>query len=224
MARVLVVGLERSHYDPLLPLLSRALLNVERLTSGEGAVQLAGQVTWDLLIVRYPLADMSLGSFMERVHEPGSRCAATPILVLADDNRLGELASLLPGGSKQALSASQPERIAQEVATRLKVSPRREVRIPVRVDVRVAGAPPLVCQSENLSEHGLLLKSDARYPLATRVHVEFSLPGERTPIQGEAEVMRHAEVAVERVKGMGLKMLSFKADGSARVRRFVTRK
>lgn len=224
MARVLVVGLERTHYDQLLPLLSRALLSVERLASGEGAVQLAEQVAWDLLIVRYPLADMSLGSFMERVHEPSSRCAGTPILVLADDNRLGELASLLPGGSKQALSASQPARIAQEVATRLKVAPRREIRVPVRVDVRVAGAPPLVCQSENLSEHGLLLKTDARYPLATRVRFEFCLPGERTQVQGEAEVTRHAEVAVEGVKGMGLKLLSLKADGAARIRRFVTRK
>jgi hypothetical protein len=90
--------------------------------------------------------------------------------------------------------------------------------------VRVAGAPPLVCQSETVSEHGLLLKTDARYPLATRVGIEFSLPGERTPVQGEAEVMRHAEVGVEGVKGMGLKMLSFKADGAGRVRRFVGRK
>ena len=29
MARVLVVGLEKNHYDLLLPLLSRALLNVD---------------------------------------------------------------------------------------------------------------------------------------------------------------------------------------------------
>lgn len=222
--RVLVVGLERSHYDQLLPLLSRSLLSVERVSSGENAVQLAGQVAWDLLIVRYPLGDMALGSLMQAVHEPGSPSAASPIVVLADDNRLAEIGSLLPGGSKQALSVNQPAKIAAEVATRLKLSPRAEVRIPVRIDVRLAGAPPLLCQSENVSEHGLLLRTDARYPLGTRASFEFSLPGDRMPVQGEAEIMRHAEASVEGVKGMGLKVVSFKGDGTARVRRFLTRR
>src|SRR5688500_16067364 len=108
MARVLVVGLEKSHYDQLLPLLSRNLLNVERLAAGEGAVQLAKQVKWDLLIVRYPLPDMSIGSLMQSVHEPGSKSDATPILVIADDSRLAEIGSMLPGGAKQVISVNQP--------------------------------------------------------------------------------------------------------------------
>ena len=32
------------------------------------------------------MPDMSIGSFMQAVHEPGSKSAATPILVIADDN------------------------------------------------------------------------------------------------------------------------------------------
>ena len=218
------MGLERSHYDQLLPLLSRAHVNVERLAAADGAVQLTKQLKWDLLIVRYPLPDMSIGSFMQSVHEPGSKSDATPILVIADDNRLSEIGAMLPGGAKQVVSVNQPQKIVSEVGARLKLAPRAEVRLPVRLDVKLAGMPPLVCQSENLSEHGLLLKTDARYPIGTHAGFEFSLPGERLPVQGEAEIMRHAEPDVEGMKGMGLKVLSFKGDGLARVRRFVAKK
>jgi len=218
------VGLERSHYDQLLPLLSRAHVNVERLAAADGAVQLSKQLKWDLLIVRYPLPDMSIGSFMQSVHEPGSKSDATPILVIADDDRLAEIGSMLPGGAKQVVSVNQPQQIVSEVGARLKLAPRAEVRLPVRIDVKLAGVPPLMCESENLSEHGLLLKTDTRYPIGTRAGFEFSLPGERLPIQGEAEIMRHAEPGVEGMKGMGLKVLSFKGDGMARMRRFVAKK
>jgi len=224
MARVLVVGLEKSHYDLLLPLLSRALLNVDRISTGESAAQIAGGIKLDLIVARYPMPDMSIGSFMQAVHEPGSKSDATPILVIADDNRLAELGSLLPGGAKQAISVNQPEKIAAEVASRLKLSPRKEIRIPVKVEVRLAGAPPMLCQSENVSEHGLLLRTDARYPLGTLASFEFSLPGEPLPVKGEAEIMRHAEVAVEGMKGMGLRVVSFKGDGAVRVRRFVAKR
>jgi uncharacterized protein (TIGR02266 family) len=224
MARVLVVGLERSHYDQLLPLLSRAHVNVERLAAAEGAVQLSKQLKWDLLIVRYPLPDMSIGSFMQSVHEPGSKSDATPILVIADDNRLAEIGGMLPGGVKQVVSVNQPQKIVAEVGARLKLAPRAEVRLAVKIDVKLVGVPALMCQSENLSEHGLLVKTETRYPIGTRASFELSLPGERNPVQGEAEIMRHTEPDVEGMKGMGLKVLSFKGDGSARVRRLVSKK
>jgi CheY-like chemotaxis protein len=224
MARVLVVGLEKSHYDQLLPLLSRALLNVERLAAAEGAAQLARRVKWDLLIVRYPLPDMSIGSFMQSVHESGSESAATPILVIADDNRTAEIGGMLPGGAKQVVSVNQPAKIVAEVSSRLKLAPRVEARIAVRIDVRLAGVPPLMCQSENVSEHGLLVRTDARYPIGTRAGFEISLPGEPKPVAGDAEIVRHAEPAVEGMKGMGLKILLWKGDGATRVRRFVSKR
>jgi uncharacterized protein (TIGR02266 family) len=224
MARVLVVGLEKSHYDQLLPLLSRALLNVERISEGDGAVHITKAVKWDLVIVRYPLPDMSIGSFMQSVHEPGSKSDASPILVIADDNRLAEIGAMLPGGAKQAFAVDQHQKIVAEVAARLKLAPRKELRTPVKVEVRLQGAPPLTCQSENVSENGLLVKTETLYPIGTRAGFELSLPGEAKPVQGEAEITRHAEEAVEGVKGMGLKILQWKGDGAARVRRVVAKR
>lgn len=220
---VLVVGLERQHYKELLPLLSRSLLDVERLASCESALHLTERVALDLILVRYPLPDMALGSFMQQVRAAGSPCATTPFVVLADAARLPEIRALLPGGGRDALDVSEPAKVLAHVAALLKLAPRADVRVPVKLQVRLGGEPPLQCETENVSEKGLLLRSEEQLPLGTRVAFELTLPGERLPIQGEAEVARHAETDVEQVRGMGLKVVLVKGDGTARLRRFVSR-
>jgi CheY-like chemotaxis protein len=220
--RVLVVGLERSHYKDLLPLLSRALLNVDRLSTGESAAELASQVAIDLVVIRHPLPDMAIGSFMQSLHQAGSPCEKTPILVVADDNRLTELASMLPGGAGQAVSVNQPEKLLAHVALVLKLAPRADVRIAVRLEVKLDGGTKLIiCQSENISEKGMLLRTDARFPIGSKVRFDFTLPGDQLAVQGEADVVRHAEPPVEGLFGMGLKVNWFKGDGGSRIRRHV---
>jgi DNA-binding NarL/FixJ family response regulator len=221
--RVLVVGLERALFNRIEPLLGRSLLAVDRVPSGESGVLLSRTAVFDLLVVRHPLPDMALGSFINRVHEPGAPSGAAQILVLADDERLAELRGMLPDGSRSVLSVNEPTKLLQEVASRLLgVAPRISVRVLVRLEFQLAEGVSLVsCQSENISENGMLLRSDKLYPLGTRVRFECSLPSERMPLQGEAEVMRHAVPDVEKVHGMGLRVIFWKNDGQMRVRRFL---
>ena len=94
----------------------------------------------------------------------------------------------------------------------------------VRLNVQLAQDKSVVmCQSENISENGMLLRSDRLLPIGTRVTFECSLPGDRMPVSGEAEVMRHAVVDVEKVQGMGLRFIFVKSDGQRRVRSFLGR-
>ena len=224
--RVLVVGLERSIFKKMEPLLSRSLLEVDHVARGEHGLLLAQQAAFELLVVRHPLPDMALGSFMSTVHEPGALCAATPILVLTDPERLDQTRAMLPGGVKQALSVKEPAKLLQEMASRLLgVSPRVAARIPVRLDVRVGGGTSrIACQSENVSANGLLLRCPGPYEVGTRMEFEYTLPGELRPVRGEAEVVRQSVPDVEGVEGVGLKVVSFKADGKSRVQRFVKSK
>jgi uncharacterized protein (TIGR02266 family) len=218
-ARVLVVGLERDLYDKVNPLLSRALFVVDRVPRGESGVLLARHATFELIVVRHPLPDMSLGSFMNSAREAGP-CGASQLLVLTDEARVAEIRSLLPGDPKQVLSISEPWKLLQEVASRLLgVAPRIATRIMVRLNVQLAQDKSVVmCQSENISENGMLLRSDRLLPIGTRVAFDFSLPGDRMPVSGGAEVMRHAVMDVENVQGMGLRFVSVKGDGQRRLR------
>lgn len=224
--RVLVVGLERTIYEKIEPILSRSPLSVDRVPKGESGMMLAERVKFDLLVVRYPLPDMATGSFINQVHNPGATNGATPILVMAEPMRLEEVRGLLPGGEKQAISINEPAKLLQEVACRLlKVAPRIDTRIPVRIEVQIGNPPALVlCQCENLSEGGMLVRSEKLYPIGTRLKLELSLPGERVPVRGEADIARHTVPDVENVAGLGLRVRSYQGDGAARVRRFLSRK
>jgi uncharacterized protein (TIGR02266 family) len=224
--RVLVVGLERQVLKKIDPLLSRSQLSVDSVGKGESALMLAAKVAFDLLVVRHPLPDMALGSFMSAVHEPGSPCCASPILVLTDRTRLDEIRTLLPGGSGQAISVDEPAKLLQEIASRqLGVAPRVAIRVAVRLDVRLEGGSSRVaCQTENLSEQGLLVRSPNLYPIGTRLTFDFTLPDQRLPIQGEAEVVRHSVPDVEGVQGLGLRVLSYRGDGARTLQRFLKEK
>src|SRR5262249_57287484 len=68
----------------------------------------------------------------------------------------------------------------------------------------------LSCQSENISETGMLLRSPEAYPIGTRVRFECTLPGDRSPLRGEAEVVRHTVSEVEQVQGIGVKVIFWK--------------
>lgn len=222
--RVLVVGLERELYRKIEPMLKGSLLSVDRVPKGESGMLLAAQATFDLIVVRYPLPDMAVGSFTGRVHEPGSANGGTPLMFLTDATRVEEVRDLLPGGRAQVLSVGEPAKFLQRVASQLLgAAARTAARVMVRLSVQLNGASTLVsCQSEDISDGGMLLRSEALYPIGTRLRFELTLPGDRMPIQGEAEVMRHSVVEVEGVQGMGLKFLSLKGDAAKRVKKLLS--
>ena len=221
--RVLVVGLERNLYLKLEPLLSRSLLTVDRVPRGESGLLLTGSAVFDLIVVRHPLPDMALGSFINRVHDPGAPCGAAQILVLTDDAQIAALQSMIPDGHRSVLSVNQPTKLLEQVASRLLgVTPRVAARVLVRLTVKLQeGQQLLSCQSENVSEGGLMLRTDASFPMGTRVDFELTLPGDRLPLKGEGEVARHAVADVEGVQGVGLRFLSLKSDGHSRLKRFL---
>ncbi len=224
--RVLVVGLERKLYLRIEPLLSRSQLSVDRVPKGESGVLLTDRAAFDLVVIRHPLPDMALGSLMNRIHSPGSPCGAAPFIVITDASRVPEVRGLMPGNGKAVLSIAEPTRLLEEVASRLLgVTPRVGTRVLVRIEVQLDGGRTLLtCQTENVSDHGMLLRTDATFPVGTRVRFECTLPGDRKPILGEAEVARHAVPDVENVQGMGLKIVYLKGEGGAQLRRYLASK
>jgi uncharacterized protein (TIGR02266 family) len=126
-------------------------------------------------------------------------------------------------GQSQVLPVTEPRRVLEEVASRLLgVVPRTSARLVIRLVVQLAeGKQLLVSQTENISEAGMLLRTDSLYPLGTKVTLEANLPGDRAPIQAEAEVVRHALADLEGVQGLGLRLSSVKGDGLARLRDYI---
>lgn len=223
--RILVVAVDRELFGKIDPLLNRAYFAVDKVPRGRSGAILCANVAFDLMLVGHPLPDMAFQEFLFEVRRGGSPCAASPLLVLTPEQRLGELKDLLAWGPNMALPLEDPRAILDEVATRLLgVAPRMATRIMVRLEVQLEeGKRLLMYQTENLSKAGMLIRTDHLYPIGTRVAIECLLPGDRSPLQGVAEVVRHAAPDVEKVHGVGVRFVELKGDGQKRLIEFLDR-
>lgn len=209
--RILIVAVEQPGFDKIDPLLHRSYFVVERVPRGATGAVLCSNVPFDLVIAGHPLPDMPLADFVHAVRKPGSPCTQTPLLVLSERARLAELEGPLRQGPCVALPVDEPQRLIDELANRLLgVASRKATRVLVRIEVQVSEGKRLVMhQSENVSEGGMLLRTDRLYPLGTMMAFECPLPGDRGgPVRGEAEVVRHTLLELEKFTGVGMRFVS----------------
>src|SRR5262249_26413041 len=169
--RILLLGLESEVSGRIDPLLSRSMFAVERAPEARAAAEVFGRVRFDLVMVRHPLTGMALKDFVTALWRPGGASAACHLLVLADADRLAELKDYVREGRSLVLPVTEPRRALEEVASRLLgVTPRTSARLVIRLVVQLQDTKHLmVSQTENVSEVGMLLKTDSLYPIGTRV-------------------------------------------------------
>lgn len=219
--RILAVGDEEGLLAALAEVLARSAFEVHRMASGVPAVGLCGEVKPHLVIVSHPLPDLELRDFVFSARAACSPAAPPPIVVLAESAEGTALARV-----DQAMRVLTPEqsrdRWEEEVLRLLEVPARSAQRLMLRLEVALgAGRLLRMCQTENISRTGMLVRSAESYPLGSEVLIEFTLPEERESIRGSAEIVRHADAAAERIQGMGLRFTRLQADGEARLEAFL---
>ncbi len=220
---VLVIGVSPEEFGRVAPFLARDAFDVDRFPSGTGALELTAHVSIEVLMVRYPLPDMDLGVFLQAVRQPDSRCLTSPILLLADNAAATEAEAYIGRGANRVLELEAAEDDLQTaVSSLLAVAPRKDARFLARMEIKLGGAKDMIlCQTENLSASGILIKTERRYDKGTKIDFEFSLPDDVRPISGVAEVVRHTMVGRDQVGGIGMCFLSFAGDSQRRYEAFV---
>lgn len=215
---VLVVGVDQEEFDRVAPFLERETFDVDRFPSGEGALDLVSQVSFEVLIVRFPLRDMELRAFLESVRSAASACLRSPLLLLATNGVYEEAQSFIGRGANRVVPLEDSEaQIQNAVSQLLNVAPRKAARFVARLEIKLGGAKDMIlCQTENISATGMLINTERRYELGTKIHFEFPLPEDHRPIIGVAEVVRHTNSGRDAVAGIGLRFLSFAGDSQRR--------
>ncbi len=215
---VLVIGVSPEEFGRVAPFLARDAFDVDRFPSGTGALELTAVVSIEVLLVRYPLPDMDLGVFLQAVRQPDSKCLSSPILVLANADADAEASAYIGRGANRVLHLEDAEEELQAtVSALLAVAPRKHARFLARMEIKLGGAKDMIlCQTENLSASGMLIKTERRYDKGTKIDFEFSLPDDVRPIAGIAEVVRHTMVGRDQVGGIGTRFLSFSGDSLRR--------
>jgi len=224
--RLLLVGAETPALQRVLPLLLRSDFQAHRVELAAEALRLLAESRFDLVLARYPLVDAPLSALVTGVRGGVSPSRAAGLLVLAEPAHVGDLAAFLGRGVNRVVNADGPsERLLQAVADLVGVAPRRMVRAVVELDLWMRrDAQRLLTLTDNVSRSGMLVRGGREFPVGGRVMFELSLPGGLVAIGGEAEVVRHTIVGVERLDGIGLAFLAFAGDGEERLAAFLERR
>jgi len=190
---ILVVG-GAEPLQRVVPLLARAAFAVRHAATAAEAEARLRQGTFDLLVVRHPVAGGGMERLLAAIREPRRPSFSAALLVLADEDAAGELGPLLGRGRTRVLSAAAPaERLLATVAELLAAVPRGSVRVELAVSLRWSGDDePVAGETVNVSRNGLLVRAAARPPLGATLAFEIDLPGRRERCRGTGEVVRHA--------------------------------
>ena len=223
MRNVLAVNVDADLFEKVAPLLNRGDFAVDRFPRAAAALDLVSRVPVDVLVVGFPLTEVSTQRFLDAVRAPGSACRQSPLLLIARATDLEEARTFIGRGANDAVAVEEtPERLQAAVSRLLSVAPRSSLRAMVRIVVNIGeGAALEMAQSENLSETGMLVRTGETYPVGSRMSFEFQLAGDYLPIRGEGVVVRETTMGREQVRGIGIRFVSFEKDGLTRLQRFL---
>ena len=224
LRNILVVGVSPEEYARVAPFLDREGFDIDRFPGAAGAIDLLSAISFEAVIVRFPLHDMVIDSFLAAVRAKGSACRRSPLVLLAAVAAQEAGAYIGHGANRVVHLEDTQHEIQRQVSSLLSVAPRKSARFVTRLEVKMGGAKDMtLCQTENISETGILVTTEKRYELGTKIHMELTLDGDSRAIVAVAEVVRHTLTGRDKVGGLGLRFLSFAGDSQRRFQAFLER-
>jgi uncharacterized protein (TIGR02266 family) len=214
----LVVGLEEQLFQSVASVLSAAKFYADYAETATGALESIAFLPFDAIVAAYPLPDMATQQFLSAVRKKDSPCRQAALVLLTPRGMLEEAEDFVGKGANRALAVEDFAQHLPHVLFRLlEVPPRFAMRATSRLRVQVSwGMTQALCQTENLSAHGMLIKTDHTYPVGTQMTFELTMPGDTNPVRGSAVVVRHTTEQRERLSGIAVRFSSFEGDDKRR--------
>ena len=168
---------------------------------------------FDAIVIGFPGPITELRRFVKCVRSPGSASEHAGILLLAEPGHLPAAKTFvgIGVGINRAIASGDLEQLFVTVINDLTtVAPRIPLRAPTRVVLHLQERPlRTFCQTENVSETGMLLRGFGHYPPGTTIDFEINIPGQSDPIRGSATIARTTNVDHERLQGVGARFDNF---------------
>ncbi len=213
--RVLAVGGEEAR--SVEPHLENLPCFVEWAPDGRTAVLLAARMTYQHLLVGFPLPDMEVEEFLGELRRPDGASATARMLLLTTEKRREEIEEIRDEGFITGVVAVDGSDVAVErgLISFLKAAPRVPAALRVRM-VAIEEGAVVEGETVNLSESGLLVRSELALERGDEVEIEISMP-RGVPLRATALVVRQPRPEYESVQGMGLRFLAFEGDDQVRL-------
>ncbi len=214
----LVVGVESKVFEKISTILKRNHFLADFSETGGVALESISFLPFDAIVAAFPLPDMPVSQFLEAVRAKASPCRQSAVILLASPGALPDAAALVGKGANRAFPVEEfDDDLAQELSRLLEVPPRFPMRTVSRLKVQLSwGTSHTMCQTEDVSTHGMLIKTDHPYPVGTQMAFELAMPGDAEPVRGFAVVVRQTQKKRERASGVGVRFSSFEGRDKAR--------
>ncbi|HPC83807.1 MAG TPA: PilZ domain-containing protein [Thermoanaerobaculaceae bacterium] len=217
----LIVGVDTATFHHLAVRLRRAGFISDWVGSASEALDLVALLPFDAVIAAFPLVEVTVKQFLGVLRRPDAPCRASAMVFLARGEDFEEASRFVGHGANTVFPlADAAELLVSRLQALVDVAPRFPLRVMSRLRGRVAGASTL-CQTENISASGMLLRVDQHVPVGGEVHFELVLPGDTKPLRGTGTVVRHTYERRERISGLGIRFAGFEEDGQARLEAYL---
>jgi hypothetical protein len=191
----------------------------------DNTLDLVQTTAFDVIVIGFPGPIASLRRFVQCVRSPGSACQRTGIILLTERRHLKAAQTFVGVGAgiNRAITLDElGARLAPTIKELSSVAPRTPLRAPTRVVLHLQDRPlRTFCQTENVSESGMLLRGFGHYPPGTTIDFEINIPGAGEPIRGRATIARTTNVTAERMEGVGARFDRFQENDRARLTGFL---
>ena len=200
-------------------------INLQMAPWNDNTLELVQNTSFDAIIIGFPGPITALRRFIQCVRSPGSACQRSGVVLLSEPRHL-EAAQTFVGigaGINRAICASDMnETLAHALLEISAVAPRSPLRAPTRVVLHLDQRPlRTFCQTENVSETGMLLRGFGHYPPGTTIDFEINIPGQSDPIRGQATIARTTNVPSEMMEGVGARFNDFRDGDRARLTEYL---
>jgi hypothetical protein len=187
----------------------------------DNTLELVQSTQFHSIIIGFPGPITALRRFVQCIRSPGSACQRSGVILVSDPEHI-DAAQTFVGigvGINRAITYPQlKEALVPAILELSSVAPRATLRAPTRVVLHLERRPlRTFCQTENISESGMLLRGFGHYPPGTTIDFEINIPGQPDPIRGRATIARTTNVSLERMEGVGARFNEFRDGDRARL-------
>lgn len=216
--RVLAVGVDTSTLNLVPSDLIGEAFELDLVPTSKSATTLATSVRFDLIVMRHPLGDLDLRSFLRILRGQSSKSREVKLMLLADDPHHHELQDLHAHAVE--VVAKDEALIGDLTSKALGGAPRFQLKIMVRLEIELPyGRSIRICQSENLSESGMLVRTEDTFPVGTVGLASFRLPAAAEATEVRVRVIR--ETVAGEIPGIALHFEDFQEGSDAALKAFV---
>lgn len=170
-------------------------LKVFATTSALEALDLAGIVQPDLVVLDYEMPEMTGAQVCERIRKD-PRTAHIPVLIVTghDNPQYAEICRQA-GAASFIRKTEGRDRLLEEVARILGVPRRKDLRVPCEFTAGIARRGKAFSgYVENLSETGMFLTAQGSFEKGMALRLTFDLPGHEQGVRILGEVARVEEM------------------------------